>query len=72
MVNGRRIVRFQKTHYVVSLMWNIRNSAEDHRGKEGKLKEVTAESETNHERLWTPGNKLMVTAGRSWANVVAE
>ena len=39
-------------------MWNIRNSTEDHRGREGKLKGEKSEQETNHERLWTLGNKL--------------
>ena len=41
-------------------MWNIRNSTEDHRGKEGKLKGKKSERETNHETLWTLGNKLSV------------
>ena len=45
-------------------IWNIRNSAEDHRGKEGKLNWKKSERGTNHERLWTPGNKLRVTEGR--------
>ena len=44
-------------------MWNIRNSAEDHRRREGKLNGKTSERERNHERLWTPGNKLRVTEG---------
>ena len=37
---------------------------EDHRGREGKLNGKKSESETNHERLWTPGNKLRVTEGK--------
>ena len=45
-------------------MWNIRNSAEDCRGREGKLNGKKSERETNHERLWTLGNKLRVTEGR--------
>ena len=45
-------------------MWNIRNSTEDHRGREGKLNGKKSERETNHERLWTPGTKLKVTEGR--------
>ena len=40
---------------------NIRNSSEDHRGREGKKNGKKSERETNHERLWTPGNKLRVT-----------
>ena len=30
-------------------MWNIRNSAKDHRGREGKLNGKSSESETNHD-----------------------
>ena len=44
-------------------MWNIRNSAEDCRGREGKLNGKESE-ETNHERLLTMGNKLRVAGGR--------
>ena len=54
-------------------MWNIRNSTEDHRGREGKLNRKKSESETNHGRLWTLGNKLRVTEGRGlggWGNRV--
>ena len=45
-------------------MWNLRNKTEDHRGKEGKLNGKKSERETNHERLWTPGNKLRVSDGK--------
>ena len=51
----------------------MRNSAEDHRGKEGKLNGKKSERETHHERLWTLGNKLRVTEGRGvweWGNWV--
>ena len=44
-------------------MWNIRNSAENHKGREGKLNGKKSERETKHERPWTPGNKLRVTKG---------
>ena len=44
-------------------MWNISNSTEDHRGGEGNLKGEKSERETNHERLWTLGNKLRVSEG---------
>ena len=44
-------------------MWKIRNSAEDHRGREGKLNGKSSERETNHKRLVTIRNKLRV-AGR--------
>ena len=45
-------------------MWNIRNSMEDHRGREGKLNGKKSEKDTNHERLWSPGNKQRGTEGR--------
>ena len=41
-------------------MWNIRNSADDHRGRKGKLNGKKSEKETNNERLLAPGNKLRV------------
>ena len=41
-------------------MWNIRNSAEDHRGREGKLNGKKSLRETNHMRLFTLGKKLRV------------
>ena len=44
-------------------MWNIRNSAEDHRDREGKLNGKKSERETNHERLCTLGNKLRDSEG---------
>ena len=44
-------------------MWNIRNSAEDHRETEGKLNEKKSMRETTLERLLTIGNKLRVTRG---------
>ena len=46
-------------------MWNIRNSVKDDRGREGKLNGKKSERETNHERLWTLGNKLWVVEGRA-------
>ena len=54
-------------------MWNIRNSMEDHGGREGKLNGKKAERETNHKRLWNLGNKLRVTEGSGlggWGNRV--
>ena len=44
-------------------MWNIRNSEEDHRGREVKLNGKTSERDTNHERLLTTGNKLRAAGG---------
>ena len=51
-------------------MWNIRNSEEDHRGREGKLNGKKSERETSPGRLWTPKNKLRVTEGRDWGRRV--
>ena len=42
-------------------MWNIGNSTEDHRGREGKLRRN--QRETNQERLLTVGNTLRVYEG---------
>ena len=44
-------------------MWNIRNSAEDHRGREGKLNGKKSEREKNHERRLTLRNKLRIAGG---------
>ena len=44
-------------YHMVSLMWNIRNSAEDHKGREGKLNGKSSEREKNYERHLTIGNK---------------
>ena len=51
-------------------MWNINNRVEDHRGRERNLKGEKSERETNHERLWTLGNKLRVSEGRGQGNRV--
>ena len=45
-------------------LWNISNSTEDQRGREGNPKEEKSEREMNHERLWTQGNNLRVSEGR--------
>ena len=44
-------------------MWNKRNSAEDHRGRQGKLNGKSSKREKNHERFLTIGNKLSVAGG---------
>ena len=44
-------------------MWNIRNSVEDHRGREEKWNGKSSEREKNHERLLTIGNKLRFGGG---------
>ena len=53
-------------------MRNIRNSAEDHRGRKGKLNGKKSERETNHERLLTLGNKLRVAEGEEGKGMVIE
>ena len=50
--------------YDFTHMLNIRNRAEAHRGREGKLNGKKSERETNHERLLTLGNKLRVAEGK--------
>ena len=62
--------RERQLSYSFTYMRNIRNSAEDHRGREGKLNGKKSEREKNHETLWTPGNKLRVTKGRAVENGV--
>ena len=52
-------------YHMVSLVWNIRNSTEDHRVREGKLNGKSSEREKNHERLLTIGNKLRVAGGEA-------
>ena len=44
-------------------MWNIRNSAEDPKGREGKLNGKSSEREANYERFLTIENKLRVASG---------
>ena len=44
-------------------MWNIRNSAEDPRRREGKLNGKSTEEKKSPERLLTIGNKLKVPGG---------
>ena len=59
--------------YGFTYLWNIRNNMEDIRRRKGKVKWGKSEGETNHERLWTPGNKLRVSEERAvggWASLV--
>ena len=46
-------------------MWNLRNKTEEHREREGKIKQdkTIPEWETNHKRLLILGNKLRVARG---------
>ena len=52
--------RERELSYNFTYMWNIKNSAEDHRGRGGKLNGKKSERETNRERLSTLGNKQRV------------
>ena len=54
-----------RVSYGFTHTWNIRNSTEDHRGREGKLNGKKSERETNHKRLLIIRNKLRV-AGEEW------
>ena len=47
----------EKDNYGFIHMWNIRNSAEDHGGREGKLSGKSSKRKKNHERLLTVENK---------------
>ena len=62
------ISQAEKDNYrmVYTHLWNIRDSAEVHRGREGKLNGKKSERGTNHERLWTLGNKLRASERRGW------
>ena len=55
---GNKSGRESQLSYTFTHMWNLRNKAEDHRGREGKLNGKKSERETNHERLLITGNKL--------------
>ena len=46
-----KISQAEKDNYMVSLMWNIRNSTEDHRVRKGKLNGKLSEREETQERL---------------------
>ena len=46
---------------MISLMWNLRNKTDEHRGRERKIK--LTEREANHKRLLTLGNNLRVARG---------
>jgi len=45
-------------------MWNLRNKTDEHRGREGKIRQT--ERETNHKRLLTIGNKQGCWRGGGW------
>ena len=51
-------------------MRNIRNTAGDNRGREGKLNGKKLEGETNHEGLLSMGNKLRVAGGEMGGKMV--
>ena len=64
--------RESQVSYGFTYLWSIRNNTEDI----GRWREVRwgkLEGETNHERLWTLRNKLMVLEGsgvRGWVSLV--
>ena len=55
--------RESQLSYGFAYLWIIRNSMEDIRRMKGKMKVGRSKREMNHERLWTPRNKLRVWAG---------
>jgi len=58
-----RTIKERQLSYGFTHMRNDRNSAQDHRGREGKTNGKKSERETNHERLLTMGKKLRVAGG---------
>ena len=44
----------------------MRNKAEDHRGREEKMKKTKTKKKTNHKRLLISGNKLRVAGREGW------
>ena len=47
-------------YHMISLMWNLRNKTEEHRGRERKIK---TEREASHKRFLITENKLRVAGG---------
>lgn len=45
-------------------MWNTRNSTENHRAREGKLKEEKSERKTNHETKKTNKENVVCSQGQ--------
>ena len=63
-------VRERQIPYNFIYTWNLRNKTEEHKGREGKIKD---KMEANHKRLLTIGNKLRVAGGNvrgGWGNWV--
>ena len=60
---GNKSNRERQLSYSFTYSWNIRNSRDIVRRRKGKMKGRKTEGEMNHERLWTPGNKLRVSDG---------
>ena len=40
--------------------WNLRNKTDEHKAREGKIKQIKTERKTNHKRFLNIGNKLRV------------
>ena len=53
-------------------MWNLRNKADEHRGRERKINKIKTEREANHKRLLTIELKLRVAGEKvgGWAKWV--
>ena len=44
-------------------MWNLRNTTDEPRGREGKLNNIKTEREANHKRLLNTEKKMRVAGG---------
>ena len=64
MLNGIKSSRESQLSYGFTYLWSIRNNMEDTRRRKGKANWGKSAGEMNHERLWTPRNKLRVLEGR--------
>ena len=60
-VKQNKSIRERQLSHDLTDMRNLRNKTEDHRGREGKMKnKMKPERETNHKRILNSGNKLRV------------
>ena len=58
-----KFVRERQLSYDLAHTWNLRNKAEKHRGREGKINKMKSERKTNHKRLLIIENKLRLAGG---------
>ena len=56
-------VREGQTSYDFNHMWNLRNKADGHRGREEKKNKIKTDKETNHNRLLNIEITLRVAGG---------